>query len=812
MEVTAGNGISTEGVKAQWMKGTEAATQEIALDAQGKASAELDYGDYTVNLTNVPSDGIYTPATVSGTSPSASIQIDKACTYTLTLSIPGGFEAEGITAQLYKSGRAACDPVAFEDGTASLRAKEDTYTVRLAGLPDWLEYAQEEIVAPSSPSAVISLSLKTVQYSITVNKPAEIEDELSVQFFTEDMVEADSPVQVINGTATLTLTAGNYIARLTEKPDGYMYDQVLLTPAQRTGVIELVTTGEVRYTVTVDTSHANISTLTYSDLSVQLKKAEETVGEAVQLNTAWTAEIVAMSDNYTVEIVGLPTTLVYTGASVTELDRNITISLYNKPTSGGNATYAITQTGEYLFSTSVHDITDHTYDDPSEPSPPYYQARNVSFRFAFDIPSESKMMYTFRFTSMDGFTFGFQTGTYLETDYVYGDAADLDNSDAGYFIYIFDGSEGDTERFCLCSVLFDNDQVTDGQVLYCTLEVIAEVAPAEGAHVLTAKDAIVGENTAEGMTEAYFKLPVAVSGKAYSVTFGDGLAVDYLENAKAAGSPISDGDTINASSDYVPAYLHITASDGAEISFTIVAVDKPGSSANPIVITKGEPETYQFGSSFDGLPAWFAFTPDASGDYKISVTFGFCVYDSPAESYGMATGNPIGQEFYSAGADKYTFEEGTTYYIRVSNNWNASVTVTVEDFSAVEGEKWQPSEIGEGSFTAELIGGSYYYVYTATQSGVFKFSYVFEEDEASTASCMTTFLTSDDWGNYEANILGGEYYANSASEEPGYWQSLTQDYDREDYTVNVGDKIYFYISDSNGMTSVSFKIEVTPAS
>ena len=70
-------GVTLTSLKAQWMSGTTAASEQIALNAEGKASVELKSGNYTVELIGVPATAEYAKASVTAAKPDATIKISK---------------------------------------------------------------------------------------------------------------------------------------------------------------------------------------------------------------------------------------------------------------------------------------------------------------------------------------------------------------------------------------------------------------------------------------------------------------------------------------------------------------------------------------------------------------------------------------------------------------------------------------------------------------------------------------------------------------------------------------------------------------
>ena len=70
-------GVTLTSLKAQWYSGSTAACDAVALDANGKASVELDSGNYTVKLVGVPDTATYQEKSVTAASPAATINITK---------------------------------------------------------------------------------------------------------------------------------------------------------------------------------------------------------------------------------------------------------------------------------------------------------------------------------------------------------------------------------------------------------------------------------------------------------------------------------------------------------------------------------------------------------------------------------------------------------------------------------------------------------------------------------------------------------------------------------------------------------------
>lgn len=67
--------VTLTSLKAKWMRGVNPASEEVSLNAQGKAYVELDAGNYDVELIGLPETAEYVKASVSATKPDAKITV-----------------------------------------------------------------------------------------------------------------------------------------------------------------------------------------------------------------------------------------------------------------------------------------------------------------------------------------------------------------------------------------------------------------------------------------------------------------------------------------------------------------------------------------------------------------------------------------------------------------------------------------------------------------------------------------------------------------------------------------------------------------
>ena len=130
--------ISLTSIKAQWlMINYAAASEEIALDENGKASVELDANVYTVILKGVPTDkATFVAAYVTATSPNANITLRAVSVSPATLDTPANVSiSAGVLS--WSSVANADGYIVYKDGeeVATLNSTTLTYTIP-ADLPE----------------------------------------------------------------------------------------------------------------------------------------------------------------------------------------------------------------------------------------------------------------------------------------------------------------------------------------------------------------------------------------------------------------------------------------------------------------------------------------------------------------------------------------------------------------------------------------------------------------------------------------------------------------------------------------------------
>ena len=160
--------IALNSLKAQWLVGssTTPASEEISLDENGKASVELDSGNYTVILVGVPlTKATYTPVYVTAITPGATITVKEIVLTPAQLAAPAKVTVDGRVLK-WSSVTNASGYIIYKDGKVvdevnritleyvfneDVDLDEHVYTVVAKG--DGVHYADSEKSAPATPSA-----------------------------------------------------------------------------------------------------------------------------------------------------------------------------------------------------------------------------------------------------------------------------------------------------------------------------------------------------------------------------------------------------------------------------------------------------------------------------------------------------------------------------------------------------------------------------------------------------------------------------------------------------------------------------------
>lgn len=307
--VTSAQGVSLTEVKAQWLKEGEPASDEIALDGQGKAYAELPAGEYTVTLKGVPEGYTFQEAKVTADSREASISVVAQTTaVTISVRVPASMPEtqsvlRDISAQLFKGETAV--GVARElsaTGVAQISVPRDnqTYKVKLLNLPDYLDYPETTVVTSGATAiATIQTVPAKIEYTVRIETGENL-DGATVTFFKDGQaVEGATNLPVQDKTVKANLTAGEYTAKFSSPDAGLIADEVSLTFTAE-GREAKITVTLSKYTITLE-KPSNLSAA-YTDLKVTLIKDGAATGYYANANAEGVAAIHAPRGKYGIKV------------------------------------------------------------------------------------------------------------------------------------------------------------------------------------------------------------------------------------------------------------------------------------------------------------------------------------------------------------------------------------------------------------------------------------------------------------------------------------------------------------------------------
>lgn len=683
--VTTESNVDLTTLKVQWMSGTTEASEKIALSADGKASAELDSGNYTVVLSGYDT-AKYTAedASVTATAPGATIVL-TAKTHTVTVVVTNSTGVDipaDVKAQLYNGTQTVGSPVALTQIGAAITGVPygSSYTVGLIGLPDYFAAVDAKPVGDES-TVTFELTLATVDYNITVavedDEAHAIADTLTVAFYKDGtVVEGFEEVEVKDGVATASLLAGAYTVKvngLDAAVEGAYYecDDVTVSVTEHTATVTLT---KIIYTITLEELPVNIQADAIANLKVKLGSSTEV---AFAENKA---EINAPAENYnTVTISG-----------VEKIDGALTAALTAENREAGlrlGSTDYYTKNGDYVVTTDAEgskeiSVTGHTPQDQ---------------------PEVTELLYTFKwevFGSGNSVAIGDTTASQNPITTVSGEIS-----------YILTNAQ---------TVTFRLDHTPTG-VHKFILKLTIKNAPAKGTILNPiAVSEIAGTYTLPKGSElkaAYFRLSSPLNDKkTYDLkSAGEGVEVYSLGYSPVENPPetlkVDVGGSLNLQSlngsgtlyNYIYAKL---SEPGTVLTFEVeVHLDPGASPAKPIVLQLDIAAEHTFPNDNSDKPVWFSFTPSEAGDYRFSneshnENFKFTVYGGYTGEGATATGkDPVTVEE----SGSMHLEGSHTYYIAVDYIYWTKITVKIEEYVPTAGEKALPIEVENTGNTANEV-------------------------------------------------------------------------------------------------------------
>ena len=774
--------LTLTSITAQWKSGSEV-KGSAALDSEGKASVKLDKGDYTVDLSGELDGYTWSTKNVTAASPSTTITITKVIANSKTLNVqvtsalplPANAKVQVYDADDAEFG--ATQAIQTGNNALSVPKTGDFTIVFVDG-----EYLEGEVeVAATALTATLNLTAKEVEYTVTVEAEAGINlvgvtvalKADSNEVATKNIVEED----IVEGVATIIITApaGEYTVELEnlDPANEYASETVSYESTARTATIEVKATV---YIVTLDKLGNSIDE---SALTVELyDDAGEKVAEATFEDGV--AKFYVAAGDYTIDVKGL----VGYGYIAEDFNADKEATVHVAAIPEGGSQYLTDDYDEETDSIIPSAGTPYTLNAVGG----YYIEFEVEYRgytFKFTAPEEGENLYTFSWKYLAendtvSKSYGYGTNVYSE----------IDGVSISFILQ--------KEEIAEFALQYSPESFGAGSYRFI-IEVAAVAAPALGSvdrPVEIASSDLADEHTGpEGRTDVYFQLAQSGRAQSFTITFDEGATVYYSNDNIADLSEIASGDIIIVPP-YSDGFIRVVA-DSAPVKFTLKRYFAPG--ANPekpyAIPGIGVNVSYNF---IDGSPAWFTFTPEQSGYYRIVEV------QDVAEIY--VTSGPFkeswdgewvydGETLIGGLNDRLSLTGGTKYYIYLgANDGNESIFKIIE-YVAVDGEIGKPIEVHDGENTAENLSyNNIYYVYTATADGVLKFQ--FAENFGST---YVTFYTDADYSDSSAynddNLYLGSDYEDFWRPDGNYCQ------------VKAGDKVYFTIS-SYDFSSVTFTISI----
>lgn len=158
------------GVTVNWNSSSKK-EGSATTDAEGRATASLPLGSYTVSLENFGEGYTYTSASVSSNMRNVMLTLSvEKVTYTVTVTDKAGAPAKGVTATWANGSTIAGTATTNENGVASREFDYGNYSVTISNLPDGNVYTDgARSVTGKSPAAVFALrDGVSVRYTVTV--------------------------------------------------------------------------------------------------------------------------------------------------------------------------------------------------------------------------------------------------------------------------------------------------------------------------------------------------------------------------------------------------------------------------------------------------------------------------------------------------------------------------------------------------------------------------------------------------------------------------------------------------------------------
>ena len=219
-------------VEVSWMSGSKEAGK-ATTNEDGKATASLPLGTYTVALSNYGEGYSYTSASVSATMRNVTLELSVTkLAYSVTVTDKTGAPAQGVLVTWTGAkGEPAGTATTNASGKASKELAYGSYTVTLSNLPSGNTYDGAKTVTGRTPSASFALrnSLGDATYTVSVRSEGGLifKNQAVLVYNGSTPFNAGSTNE--NGVFTFTAEPKNYTVQVSLVPDGYSYEPAALS-------------------------------------------------------------------------------------------------------------------------------------------------------------------------------------------------------------------------------------------------------------------------------------------------------------------------------------------------------------------------------------------------------------------------------------------------------------------------------------------------------------------------------------------------------------------------------------------------------
>ncbi|MCH5156001.1 MAG: redoxin domain-containing protein [Clostridiales bacterium] len=190
------NGANAKNVTVTWATENSVAGTAIT-DNDGKAECELDYGTYTITVSNLPAGNVFTDnITVTGKNPAAHIELNggETVSYTVAIRSEGGLKFKNTDAFVYSGTKVVHSGKTNEEGNLVFSLPANNYTVTVLNVQDGYKVTKKAALTAAVRQGEVVLSSSVILSSAPSDKVYKIGDIIHDFEFTTPYDVDGSPV------------------------------------------------------------------------------------------------------------------------------------------------------------------------------------------------------------------------------------------------------------------------------------------------------------------------------------------------------------------------------------------------------------------------------------------------------------------------------------------------------------------------------------------------------------------------------------------------------------------------------------------